>query len=110
VKDPTYLSVRNALADYLEVAANQIRPDQDLEQDWGIDRTERSVLALRLEEREDLEIPSAELEQVQTVGQLVALVRAIRRHDELAQEITSVRTRRGLKRTDSMHRQLARRG
>ena len=97
MKDPTYVSVRKALAEYLNVAPTELRPDHQLERDWGIDRVERSTIALRLEETEDIEIRSDALESVFTVGQLVALVRAIRRREEVAEEVTSVRPRRRLR-------------
>lgn len=95
MKDPTYLSVRNTLAGYLEVHPSEVRPEQQLERDWGLDRVELNVIALRLEEHEDVELRSQDLEKVHTVGQLVSLVRAIRRRDELQQDVTVVRTRRG---------------
>ena len=94
MKDPTYLSVRNTLASYLDVHPSEIRPDQQLERDWGLERAEIQVIAVRLEEYEDVEIRSQDLELVHTVGQLVGLVRALRRREELALEITTIRTRR----------------
>jgi len=97
VKDPTYLSIRKTLAEYLSVQPAQVRPDQRLDREWGLDRTELSGLALRLEEVEDIEIRSEDLDAVQTVGQLVALVRSIRRREELAEEVTRVRPHRSLR-------------
>ena len=97
MKDPTYLSVRNTLAEHLNVQPAQVRPDHMLERDWGVDRLELNTIALRLEESENLAIRPEDLETVQTVGQLVALVRSIRRREELAEEVTSVRSRRGIR-------------
>ena len=97
MKDPTFLSVRNTLAEFLNVQPAQVKPDQRLERDWGLDRVELNVVALRLEETEDLEIRGEELESVHTVGQLVALVRSIRRREEVATEVTRVRSRRGIR-------------
>lgn len=95
MNDPTYLSVRNTLARYLDVPPTEVRPEQQLERDWGIDRVELNVIALRLEEQEDVELRSRDLDDVHTVGQLVALVRATRRRDELEEDVTTIRARRG---------------
>lgn len=95
MKDHTFLSIRSVLATYFEVHPGHVKPDQHLRRDWGVDAAELHVIAMRIEEQEDVDIRPQELEQVDTVGQLTALVRAIRRRNELADEITEVRTRRG---------------
>jgi acyl carrier protein len=101
MKDQTYLSVCNALATYFEVSPAQVKPDQQLRRDWGVDPVELNVIALRIEEREDVEIRARDLENVDTVGQLIALVRAIRRRNEIAEEITLVRDRGGRRQDDA---------
>jgi acyl carrier protein len=93
MKDHTYLSVVSTLAAYFEVHPAHVRPDQHLRRDWGVDPVELNVIALRIEAQEGVEIRAADLETVATVGQLIALVRAIRRRDELSEEITLVRDR-----------------
>jgi acyl carrier protein len=93
MKDHTYLSVVSTLATYFEVHPAHVRPDQRLRRDWGVDPAELNVIAMRLEQQEDVEIRARDLESVETVGQLIALVRAIRRRDELAEEVTLVRDR-----------------
>lgn len=97
MKDPTYLSVRNKLAEFLNVPPAHVRPDQRLDRDWGLDRVELNTFALRLEEAEEIEIRGDDLDDVLTVGQLVALVRSIRRREEIAEEVTRVRSRRGIR-------------
>jgi acyl carrier protein len=94
MKDQTYVSVCNLLAAYFEVSPAHVKPDQRLRRDWGVDTVELHVIALRIEEEEDVELRASDLESVDTVGQLVALVRAIRRRNQLAEEITFVRSRR----------------
>jgi acyl carrier protein len=94
MKDHTYLTVCNTLAAYFEVNPGHVKPDQRLRRDWGVDSVELNVIALRIEEQEDVEIRARDLENVDTVGQLIGLVRAIRRRNELAEEITLVRDRR----------------
>jgi acyl carrier protein len=93
MKDQTYSSVCTTLATYFDVHPSHVRPDQSLLRDWGVDPVELHVLASQIEEREDVEIRIGDLENVATVGQLIALVRAIRRRNELADEVTVV-TRR----------------
>jgi acyl carrier protein len=94
MKDQTYLTVCNTLASYFEVSQSHVRPDQSLRGDWGLDPTELNTLVLKIEAVEDVEIRPSDLENVETVGQLIALVRAIRRRNELAEEITLVIDRR----------------
>jgi acyl carrier protein len=95
MSDSTYSAVCNTLAAYFDVLPSEIRPDQQLRRDWGLDSLELNVLALRIEQLEDVEIRSTDLETVHTVGQLILLVRAIRRRSELADDVTAVRSRRG---------------
>jgi hypothetical protein len=71
-----------------------VKPDQRLRGDWGLDQDELNALAAEIEAAEDVEIRPSDLENVETVGQLIALVRAIRRRNELADEITLVVDRR----------------
>jgi len=98
MKDQTYLTVCNTLATYFEVAPSHVKPEQRLRDDWGLDPVELNLIALRIEAVEDVEIRARELENIETVGQLIALVRAIRRRNEFADEITLVVDRREPKR------------
>jgi acyl carrier protein len=93
MKDLIHVSVCNALAAYFEVSPAHVRPDQRLQRDWGVDPVELNVIALRIGEQEDVEIRARDLENVDTVGQLIALVRALRRRNEIAEEITLVHER-----------------
>jgi acyl carrier protein len=90
MKDATYNSVCNTLAEYFEVHPRSVRPNQMLRSDWGLDMLELNIIAARVEELEGIELRSTDLEAVHTVGQLIALVRAIRRRNDLAEEITRV--------------------
>jgi acyl carrier protein len=94
MQDQTYLTVCNTLASYFEVSPTHVKPDQRLRDDWGLDPAELNTLTLKIEAAEDVEIRPSDLENVETVGQLIALVRAIRRRNELAEEITLVVERR----------------
>lgn len=94
MKDQTYVHVCNTLAAYFEVAPVHVKPDQRLRHDWGLDPIELNTIALKIEDAEDVEIRPSDLDNIETVGQLIALVRAIRRRNELAEEITLVVERR----------------
>ena len=86
MKDQAYFSVCDTLATHLDVHPAEIRPEQNLRTEWGLDDIELNVIALRLEEREDIEIRVRDLETLHTVGQLMALVRAIGRRKELRED------------------------
>jgi acyl carrier protein len=101
MKDQTYLSVCHALASYFEVRPAHVKPDQQLRRDWGVDPVELNVIALKIEEQEHIEISARDLENVDTVGQLIALVRAIRRRDEIAEDVTLLRERGGSRRAQA---------
>jgi acyl carrier protein len=72
--------VRNAVADALEVAPGDVRPDLELDGDLGVDSLGMIQIRVALEESlgvrapDDLDDPSAQA--IRTVGELIALVRA----------------------------------
>ena len=86
MKDPTYFNVCDTLAAHLDVHPAEIRPEQNLRTDWGLDDIELNVIALRIEEREEIEIRVRDLEALHTVGQLIALVRSISRRKRLRED------------------------
>jgi hypothetical protein len=63
-----------------------------LERDLGLDGTDRDMIALWLEEMEDIELPTSQFQTVRTVGQLVRLLRACKREGE--QDERALRTQR----------------
>jgi acyl carrier protein len=95
MSDSTYNVVCTTLASYFEVHVSQIRPDQQLRRDWGLDSLELYIIGQRIEQAENVQIRSTDLAAVHTVGQLILLVRAIRRRTELTEEVTAVRSRHG---------------
>lgn len=83
MKDSSFHSVCSALGSHLEVDPERFRSAQHLTQDWGLDRLDLNVIALRLEQLEGVELSSAELECVHTVGHLVNLLRQRKQSLEL---------------------------
>jgi acyl carrier protein len=94
MSDSTYTAVCNTLAAYFEVLPCQIRPDQQLRHEWGLDSLELNIVAQHIEQLEGVAIRSSDLESVQTVGQLILLVRAIRRRSQYASALDTLRPRR----------------
>jgi acyl carrier protein len=83
MRDSTHASVCSTVAAYFDVDPTHVKPDQWLRDDWGLDATELDVLAHRIEQVEGIAIRGQNLDSVHTVGQLISLVRALRRKDEL---------------------------
>jgi acyl carrier protein len=83
MRDSTYASVCSTVAAYFDVDPTHVKPDQALHDDWGLDAVELNVLAHRIEQVERIELRGHGLEAVQTVGQLISLVRALHRKAEL---------------------------
>jgi acyl carrier protein len=67
--------VRFALALHLAVDREEIELGDRLEADLGLDPLDLVLVVLRLEEIENAEFPVADLEKVETVADLVAVVR-----------------------------------
>jgi acyl carrier protein len=85
MRDSTQASVCSTVAAYFDVDPTHVKPEQWLRSDWGLDTIELNVLAMRIEQVEGIEIRSQDLDAVQTVGQLITLVRALHRRAELEQ-------------------------
>lgn len=79
MRDSTYASVCSTVAAYFDVDPTRVKPEQWLVEDWGLDPIELNVLAHRIEQVEGIPVRGQGLDAVQTVGQLINLVRALRR-------------------------------
>ncbi len=66
--------LRRVIGKEFEVAADEIRPEALLVQDLGLDSVDAMVLALRIEEETGLELSDDELESLDTIASVVALV------------------------------------
>lgn len=83
MRDSTYASVCSTVAAYFDVDPTRVKPDQWLHEDWGLDAIELNVLAHRIEQVEGIALRGHHgLDSVQTVGQLISLVRALHRSAE----------------------------
>ena len=71
-----------ALANHLQVDPLAIEISQRLEADWGLDALDVVLVSLRLEELLDVEIPLSDLQEVETVADLVTLARQAAECDE----------------------------
>jgi len=83
MRDSTYASVCSTVAAYFDVDPTDVKPDQGLHADWGLDAIELDVLAHRIEQVEGIPVRGQGLDAVQTIGQLISLVRTLHRKAEL---------------------------
>ncbi|HEY2732898.1 MAG TPA: acyl carrier protein [Polyangiales bacterium] len=75
MKDTSFHSVCSALGSHLGIDPEHFRAAQHLGKDWGLDQLDLKVVALHIEQLEGIELSSAELRCVKTVGQLANLLR-----------------------------------
>ena len=75
MRDATHASVCSTVAAYFDVDPTHVKPEQWLR----LDAVELGVLAQRIEQVEGVPLRSADLQSVHTVGELIELVRALRR-------------------------------
>jgi acyl carrier protein len=68
--------LRLALSMHLGIAPEAIDENQHLERDWGLDPLDVILVVLQLEELAEVDLPVADLEHVETVGDLEATVRS----------------------------------
>ena len=66
--------VVDILTDFSEVKKEDIRPESDLIEDLGLDSVSYFGIMFRVEEAFGIEIPEEEIENIQTVGDIVALL------------------------------------
>ena len=70
-------TVRNVLAEQLEVDAASITMDTDIINDLGADSLDLVELVMSLEERYDIVLTDDKTASVRTVGQVVAMLEGI---------------------------------
>ncbi len=73
---PFEVTVRNAVARHLSLDAAQIVPALHLRNDLGLDPLDLVLIALRLEDMEQIDFPIEQLGSVATVAELTRLFRA----------------------------------
>lgn len=66
--------IREIAADNLGIEAEKITENASFKEDLGVDSLDLFELVMALEEEFDLEIPSEDLEQLSTVGDVVAYI------------------------------------
>jgi acyl carrier protein len=64
--------VLTALAEHFKRPASEIRPQDDLRTDLGLNSLDILELLFKLEEKFDLEIPDSDLSDITSVGNLIA--------------------------------------
>jgi acyl carrier protein len=70
--------VRQAVALHLEVDEIEVRPSQHLRRDWGLDPLDLVLIALRIEDRTQIEFPIERLDGAETVGDITRILRSTR--------------------------------
>ena len=73
---PFEVTVRSAIARHLSVDVSQIVPILHLRNDLGLHPLDLVLIALRLEDMEQIDFPIEQLGSVETVGELTALFRS----------------------------------
>lgn len=66
--------IKEIAADNLGIEAEKITENASFKEDLGVDSLDLFELVMALEEEFDLEIPSEDLEQLSTVGDVVAYI------------------------------------
>ncbi len=100
-------NVVQALAQHLGVPAREIMLAHDLYRDWGLTPLSLVVVLLDLERSVALELPSEQLAQVRTVGDLVSKFRSWL-HDSEAQSAALVPRRARVSRNSQSKRRIRR--
>src|SRR5262249_45395717 len=77
-------TVRCAVAQHLDVQSTEIRSTHRFERDLGLRPLDVVLIALRLEEVQNVELPIDGLDAVYKVADLTALLRAVLDNDEHA--------------------------
>ena len=66
--------IRAALAEHLKRNVSKIRLNDGLRNDLGLDSLAMIELLFKIEEAFDLEIPNADLSEIETVGDIITYV------------------------------------
>ena len=69
--------VNAILIDEFELPAEDLTPDADLREDLGLDSLDAVDLASKLEEQKDIHIEARALAELNTLGDVYALVKAL---------------------------------
>ncbi|HEY2514403.1 MAG TPA: acyl carrier protein [Polyangiaceae bacterium] len=77
MRDLLEAAVREMIARHLDVAPASIASTQHVQRDLELDPLDLTLIALRFEEKTQVEFPLALLERVETVADLVALVKSV---------------------------------
>lgn len=70
----SFEDVKAVIAEELEVEETQIAMESQIVDDLGADSLDVVELIMRLEEKFDIEIPDADAEKIQTVGDAVKFI------------------------------------
>ncbi len=68
--------VKVILAEQFDVDESEILPETDIQQDLGADSLDVVDLLMSLEDEFEVEIPDEEIENIKTVGEIVAYIEA----------------------------------
>ncbi len=74
-------TVRCAVAQHLDIESGEVRPTHRFERDLGLHPLDVVLIALRLEEVENVELPIDGLDSVHKVSDLTALLRSVIAND-----------------------------
>ena len=67
--------MKEIIAEQLGVEEDEIKPDTSFKEDLGADSLDLFQLTMALEEEYDTEIPAEELEDIETVGDVIEYLR-----------------------------------
>ena len=67
--------MKEIIAEQLGVEEDEIKPDTSFKEDLGADSLDLFELTMALEEEYDTEIPAEELEDIETVGDVIEYLR-----------------------------------
>ena len=67
--------MKEIIAEQLGVEEDEITPDTSFQEDLGADSLDLFELTMALEEEYDTEIPAEELEDIETVGDVIEYLR-----------------------------------
>jgi acyl carrier protein len=88
--------VRHAVAQHLGIHSSVIKPYHHFERDMALRPLDLVMIALRIEDLENFELPVEQLEWLSTVGQLTAWVRRIHARVSRERALLALRRRQRL--------------
>lgn len=68
--------VKNLISENLEINTDAVTEDTSFKEDLGIDSLDLFELVMAMEEEFDIEIPSEDLENISTVGEVITYIEA----------------------------------